>query len=289
MKKILLIVAAAAFGCGAWAQEPVEIKIWPAGPPNSNGLSGTENDLNEGRVDNVVDPVVYYYAADAEKNTGAALVICPGGGYARLAMNHEGHEIAKWLAGEGISAFVLKYRMPNGHPDVPLSDAHQAIRLVRENATAWGIDPQKVGIAGSSAGGHLASTAVTHFDAQTRPDYGVLFYPVVSFDPAIHHKGSSVNLLGESPDQAMIDLYSNEKQVTAETPPVLLFHSDDDRTVPVQNSVAFYAALKAHQVPGVIYVFPNGGHGWGFRETFRYHEEWKTLLIKWLYDIGITR
>ena len=288
MKKILFTLAGIILSAVALAQEPVEIKIWPQGAPNPNGLTGPENQLENGRVNNISDPVIYVYKADAVKNTGAAVIICPGGGYVRLAMNHEGHDVARWLASKGITGIVLKYRMPNGHHDVPLSDAHQAIRVVREKASEWGIDPQRVGIAGNSAGGHLAATVATHFDASTRPDFAVLFYPVVSFDPSISHSGSSRSLLGENPSDELLDLYSNEKQVTADTPPTILFHSDDDRSVPVRNSLVFFAKMKENGVKGALYIFPAGGHGWGFNPGFQYHEEWKTLLLKWLDAIKIT-
>jgi Esterase/lipase len=288
MKKLILTITVLLTGFAATAQEPVEIVVWPKGAPNSNEIPEPEKNLGEGRVTNVLDPRMYMYAPEPGKANGAAVIICPGGGYTRLAMNHEGHDMAKWFAENGIFAFVLKYRMPNGHHDVPLSDAHQAIRIVRANAPEWGFDRTKIGIAGSSAGGHLASTAATHFDADTRPDFAVLFYPVISLDPAFTHGGSKLNLLGENPDPELIRLYSNDLQVSSETPPTLLFHSDDDSSVPVQNSLAFYQKMKEHKIPGALYVFPNGGHGWGFRPQFRYHEEWKTLLLKWLEDIKIT-
>lgn len=273
----------------ATAQKPIELKVWPNGAPQSNGLTGPEVEMENGRVGNITDPVLYVYPADKAKNTGAALVICPGGGYVRLAMNHEGHDVAKWLASNGITAAVLKYRMPNGHHDVPLSDASEAIRIMRSRAAEWGVDPQKVGIGGNSAGGHLAATAATHYDAQTRPDFAVLFYPVISLDPKVSHAGSAKGLLGENADQKMLDLYSNEKQVTPQTPPTILFLSDNDTAVPSMNSIVFYEALKANKVPAAIYIFPKGGHGWGFTPTFRYHDEWKTLLLKWLEDQEITK
>jgi acetyl esterase/lipase len=288
MKTLLLLVAAILAGGTLSAQVPAAIKLWPQGAPNSNGLTGPDKPLENGRVENVTDPEIYLYPADAQKNTGAAIILCPGGGYVRLAMNHEGHDIARWLAMNGITGIVLKYRMPNGHPDVPLSDAQQAIRWVREQGGKWGVDPRKVGIAGNSAGGHLAATAATHFDEATRPDFAVLFYPVISFDPTISHRGSAGSLLGPNPSQELLDLYSNEKQVTAETPPTILFHSDDDRAVPVQNSLVFYGAMKRHKVLGTLYVFPSGGHGWGYTPEFRYHEEWKTLLLKWLKEMKFT-
>jgi len=288
MKKILITMAGMLIGLSAMAQEPTEMKLWPNGAPNDNGLTGPEKHMENGRVGNITDPVIYVYKADPAKNTGAAVVICPGGGYVRLAMNHEGHDVARWLASNGITSAVLKYRMPNGHHDVPLSDAHQAIRMVRNNASAWGVNPAKVGIAGNSAGGHLAATAATHFDTDTRPDFAMLFYPVISLEPPIAHAGSGRGLLGENASSEIRRLYSNEKQVTENTPPTLLFHSDDDRSVPVQNSLAFFSAMKENKVPGALYVFPVGGHGWGFNPEFRYHEEWKTLLLKWLEDIKIT-
>ena len=268
-------------------QQPIEIRLWPGGAPNDNGLTGAETQLENGRIGNVTDPVIYVYPADSAKNTGMALVLCPGGRYIRLAMDHEGHDMARWLAANGIAGVVLKYRMPNGHPGVPLSDAHQAIRLVRRNAAAWGIDPGKVGIAGSSAGGHLASTAATHFDGETRPDFAVLFYGAVLFDPATAHSEFGKIFLGENPSRETADLYSNEKQVAADTPPTILFHSSDDRTVPPRHSIGFYEALKANGVPGALYIFPEGGHGWGFKTDFNYHEEWKALLLKWLGEWNV--
>jgi acetyl esterase/lipase len=288
MKKIAYVLAAMLMSVSAWAQEPAEIKLWPQGAPNPNGLTGPENVMENGRVGNITDPVIYVYKADAVKNTGAAVIICPGGGYVRLAMNHEGHDVARWLAANGITGIVLKYRMPNGHHDVPLSDAHQAIRIVRQRAGEWGVDARKVGIAGNSAGGHLAATAATHFDAATRPDFAVIFYGVISFDPAISHAGSGRGLLGENATAELRDLYSNEKQVTTDTPPTLLFHSNDDRTVPVQNSLAFFEAMKQNNVKGALYVFPTGGHGWGFTPSFPFHEEWKSLMLKWLDAMKMT-
>ncbi len=287
MKKILTAVLAT-LALTATAQQPKGIPVWPDGAPQSNGLSGEEQWTKNGRITNVSVPEIYVYPADPAKNTGAALILCPGGGYLHLAMNHEGHEMAQWLAQNGITGIVLKYRMPNGHADVPLSDAAQAVRIVRSRAVEWGVNPQKVGIGGASAGGHLAATLATHFDAQTRPDFAVLFYPVISFDSKIAHSGSAVNLVGKSLDPKLVELYSNEKQVTPETPPTVLFLSDDDRTVPPMNSIAFYQSLKANKVPASLYIFPQGGHGWGFNPHFRYHENWKDLLLKWLADRKIT-
>ena len=168
------------------AQKPVELELWPDGAPNSNGITTPEQKLENNRISNVSEPTLTVYPA--AKPNGLAVVACPGGGYIRLAMNHEGHDMADWFNAQGITYAVLKYRMPNGHHDVPLSDAHQAIRLMREHANEWHI--QKVGIMGASAGGHLASTAATHYTAGTRPDFQILFYPVISMDLSNCHKGS---------------------------------------------------------------------------------------------------
>jgi acetyl esterase/lipase len=262
-----------------------EILLWPDGAPNSNELTGAEIEMENGRVGNITQPELYLYLPQSAKPT-AAVIICPGGGYVRLAMNHEGHEVAQWLNSLGIAGIVLKYRMPNGHSDVPLSDAQQALRLVRQHSKEWNIAPDKVGIAGFSAGGHLAATAATHFtDSLTRPDFAVLFYAVISMDAQISHPGSLKVLLGENADKEAAEAFSNEKHVTPQTPPTALFLSDNDRTVPPRNSSDFYSALKQNQVPAALYIFPTGGHGWGMSEGFDYHSQWKELLDKWLETI----
>jgi acetyl esterase/lipase len=258
------------------AQEPIAIPVWPDGAPNDNGITDPARRL---------DAVMYVYPADPAKNTGAAVVCLPGGGYAMLSKSHEGHQIAQWLATEGITGVLLEYRLPNGHHEIPSSDARQAIRLVREKGAEWGVDPNKVGISGCSAGGHLASTVATHQeDAASTPNFAVLFYPVIASDPTIWHK-SSYDLLTGGKDQELLDFYSNDHYVTAQTPPTILFHSQDDGLVPVEHSLRFFSAMNKNGVKGALYVFPNGNHGWGFMPRFRYHEEWKTLLLKWLEDM----
>ncbi|MCD7963337.1 MAG: alpha/beta hydrolase [Rikenellaceae bacterium] len=271
-------------GIAAHGQSPKELRLWTGQMPNSNGIKTSETYADGGRVGNVSDPSIYLYEADKEKNTGAAVLICPGGGYARLSMDNEGHKFARWLASHGINAIVLKYRMPNGNHEVPLSDAKQAIRIIRSSAAEWGINPGKIGVAGFSAGGHLASTLSTHFDAETRPDFSILFYPVITMDETFTHGGSRSNLLGKTPTKEMEILYSNDKQVSSHTPSSILLHSDDDNAVPVRNSIDYYTALKNNGVNASLYIFPVGGHGWGFNENFRYHEEWKNLLLKWMQD-----
>lgn len=197
------------------------------------------------------------------------------------AGRHEGSDFAEWFAANGITAILLKYRLPNRHHEIPLKDTQEAIRIIRKNAEEWGIHPQKIGIAGFSAGGHVASTLLTHFDEICRPDFGILFYPVISMNN-ITHTGSRNNLIGNRPDSTLADYYSNEKQVQKDTPPTLLLLSDDDQTVAPENSTLFYNALKTNHIPACMYIFPEGGHGWGFKKSFKYHDEMKKLILDWI-------
>lgn len=219
----------------------------------------------------------------AKNPNGQAIIACPGGGYAGVAVNHEGHDMAVWFNTQGITYAVLHYRMPYGNHTIPLSDAHQAIRYMRANAEQLGF--RQLGIMGSSAGGHLASTAATHFDAETRPDFQILFYPVITMGKATH-QGSKNLLLGESPSADLVKLYSNELQVNEETPPAFIMHSSDDKTVPVCNSVDYYTALVKHGVSASMHLYSIGGHGWGYNETFPYKSQWKAELEKWLREIN---
>lgn len=265
------------------AQKPIELLLWPNGAPNSNGLTGTEEDLNGGRVANVIKPSITVYPA--AKPNGMAIIMCPGGGYARLAMNHEGHDMAPWFNTQGITYVVLKYRMPNGNYEVPLSDAEQAIRLVREHATEWGINPQRVGIMGASAGGHLAASLATLYSSdKTRPDFQILFYPVISMINGVTHGGSRGNLLGANPSQELEQKYSLERQVSARSPQAFIMLSSDDSAVPPINGIGYYLALREQKVPASLHVYPTGGHGWGFRDNFTYKRQWTEELEKWLRD-----
>lgn len=265
------------------AQNTFELPLWPAGAPNSNGLTGTEEDLEGGRVANVITPSITVYKAD--KPNGMAIIMCPGGGYARLAMNHEGHDMAPWLNAQGITYIVLKYRMPNGHYEVPLSDAEQAIRLVRQHAKEWNIRPDRIGIMGASAGGHLAASLATLYSSnETRPDFQVLFYPVISMVPGVTHGDSRQNLLGNNPSQELEDKYTLEKQVNAHTPQAFIMLSADDGAVPPANGIHYFEALLQHQVPATLHVYPTGGHGWGFRDAFTYKRQWTGELEKWLRE-----
>lgn len=265
------------------AQNTMELPLWPAGAPNSNGLSGAEEMLDGGRVSHVSTPSVTVYKA--EKPNGMAIIMCPGGGYALLAMNHEGHDMAPWLNAQGITYIVLKYRMPNGHYEVPLSDAEQAIRLVRQHAKEWNIRPDRIGIMGASAGGHLAASLATLYSSEeTRPDFQILLYPVISMQTGVTHGGSRQNLLGKEPSQELTEKFTLEKQVNERTPQAFLVLSADDRSVPPANGIHYFEALLQHQVPATLHVYPTGGHGWGFRDAFPYKRQWTGELEKWLRE-----
>ena len=183
MRKLLSVIVSLMTAM-TFAQQPVELPLWPDGAPNSNGLTGGEKEVSPHRLSNVTDPTITVYRAP--QPNGMAVIMCPGGGYSRLAMDHEGHDMASWFCGQGITYVVLKYRMPNGHCEVPLSDAERAIRIVREHAGEWNIHPRKIGIMGASAGGHLASTLATHYSAASRPDFQILLYPVVTMTQSTH-------------------------------------------------------------------------------------------------------
>ena len=272
-----------------FAQTPIVLPLWPEGAPNSNGLTGTEEDLEGGRVANVVQPSITVYPV--KNPNGMAIIACPGGGYARLAMNHEGHDMAAWMGAQGITYVVLKYRMPNGHHEVPLSDAEQAIRLVRAHASEWGINPARIGIMGASAGGHLAASLATLYSSEeTRPDFQILFYPVISMNPQVTHAGSRENLIGKNPTPELEKRYTLEKQVNARTPQAFIMLSADDRSVPPANGIHYFEALLTNGVSGCsLHVYPSGGHGWGFKYDFTYYQEVKDLITKWLQHIGITQ
>ena len=261
------------------------VLLWPDRAPVGDG------------TDEITDVPMSVYLPAPAKATGAAVVICPGGGYMRHVLQKEGAPVAHWLARNGIAGIVLEYRLPRGRCMVPLLDAQRAIRMVRANAKQWNLDPQRIGIMGFSAGGHLASTAVTHFDAgdpqakdpisreSCRPDFGILIYPVVTMGEKTHG-GSKTNLLGDAPKPELIELFSNEKQVTDRTPPTFLAHAQDDKPVPPDNSRMLRDALLAHKVPVEYLELPSGGHGLGRPQTPMW-EAWKTASLQWLAARGI--
>lgn len=259
------------------------VKLWDGNPPTDNGVISSEVNQNN-RISNVSNPEMFIYKPDLSIDRNIAVVICPGGGYGRLAIDHEGYDFAKWLQAQGITGVVLKYRLPNQHKTVPLEDLQQAIKYTRKNLSR-NDSPIKVGVAGFSAGGHLASTGSTHFNEQgTRPDFSILFYPVITMGEYTH-QGSKNNLLGENPSANDVMFYSNETQISELTPPTILLLSDDDKAVPPMNSIMYYESLKQNKVPATMYIFPEGGHGWGMNTSFKYHTEMLQLLKHWLQDL----
>lgn len=230
----------------------------------------------------IQSPAMTVYLPDPAKATGRAVVDLPGGGYSHLALNHEGHDWAPFFTERGIAFAVVSYTMPKGDRTLPIADAEAAVRLMRDSAAVWHLDPAQIGIMGSSAGGHLASTIATHAPAEARPDFQILFYPVITMDKSYTHGGSHNNLLGPDADNELETLYSNEKQVTAETPRAFIILSSDDKAVPQANSVNYYTALQAHGIPAALFIYPTGGHGWGFRDSFRYHNQVLDELSAWL-------
>lgn len=297
---LLLALAAVAWLWPSIATAADEIAIWPADPPGEPVIDGpmpAEETTDRGHIRLVSTPTLTLYLPDPERANGAAIVVCPGGGYGILAMNHEGHDVARWLNRHGIAAFVLKYRhAPYRHP-VPMHDAQRALRLVREHAEQWGIDPHRLGIMGFSAGGHLASTAATHFDAgnpdaddpvarqSCRPDFAVLGYPVVAMTGEYAHGGSRHNLLGPNPSDELLAELNNHQQIDDHTPPAFLFHAHDDRAVPIENSEMFLAALEQAGVPGVLAEQPTGGHGFGLGDVNN-PDGWPMKLLAWLDEQG---
>jgi acetyl esterase/lipase len=261
---------------------PKPVPLWTGTAPGALGTQ--DEDI----------PTLTPFVVPASRATGTAVVVCPGGGYAHLATDKEGDQIALWLNSLGVSAFVLKYRLgPRYHHPIELGDAQRAIRTVRCHAADYHVEPDRIGIMGFSAGGHLASTAGTHFDSgnpsaadpidrtSSRPDFLVLCYPVISFGQ-FAHRGSERMLLGENPDPKMVENLSNELQVTAQTPPTFLFHTTTDATVPVENSVLFYSALRKAGVPAELHIYERGPHGVGLAQTDEALSSWPARLADWL-------
>lgn len=283
MKKLAVMLLAALAFVAAQAQKPTwETKIWEGTqPPTSNGI--TEQEYDDGQHSNKVTvPTLTVYVP--QKPCGLAILDCPGGAYYDVWYQPEGRAMAQWYLNQGITYAVLKYRLPNSHHQVPLEDVHQAMHLMRQHAQQWGFS--KLGIQGCSAGGHLASTAATHFtNAENRPDFQILFYPVITMNAAFTHQGSRDNLLGKNPSQQLVDLYSNEKQVTKQTPPAFIMHSANDDIVPLRNSLEYCQALTDKGVSAVMHIYPDGGHGWCYHEWFVWKDLYKAELAEWLRRI----
>ncbi len=267
---------------------PQRILLWPDGAPGAQGDTDADK------------PNLSIYPIGGAQKVATGVIVFPGGGYVNLAIDHEGSQIAAWLNSYGIPAFVLRYRLgPKYHHPIELGDAQRAIRYVRAHAAEYGIDPHRIGVWGFSAGGHLASSTGTHFDngkadsadpierESSRPDFMILAYPVITFKEPFLHRGSRDALLGPNPDPALIDLLSNETQVTKETPPAFLFHTSDDAVVPVQNSIEFYLAMRAAGVPAEMHIFQHGHHGVGLARDNPDLSVWPDLLAKWLKERGL--
>jgi acetyl esterase/lipase len=304
--KVILTVTLLVISAGGLrAQQPV-LPLYTGTVPDSKPSAVQETSVtlaNGGvRISNVIQPTLTVFVPAPGTANGTAVVICPGGGYSRLSIDHEGYDVARRLNEMGITAFVLKYRLPNdqSQPDkaiAPLLDAQQALRLVREQAAKYQLRPERIGILGFSAGGHLAATAGTHFarplgskpgPTSVRPAFMVLLYPVVSFSDSLAHAGSRKSLLGEAPSADQVRLYSNERQVTAQTPPTFLVHAQDDKTVKVQNSLAFYQACLRQGVPVEMHLYPQGGHGFGLHNKTT-KDDWTERLKNWLDANGWLR
>jgi len=251
--------------------------LWPDGAPGALGAADEDK------------PTLTPYRPSTTRAVRTAVIVCPGGGYQHLSMEKEGSDVARWFNSIGVTAFVLKYRLgPKYHHPAELQDAQQAIRMVRSRAAEYQVEPDRIGIMGFSAGGHLASSAATHFDASSRPDFLILGYPVISFVSDVH-RGSMRMLLGDQPDPKLVENLSNELQVTAQTPPTFLFHTTTDQTVPVENSVMFYMALRKAGVPAELHIYEQGPHGVGLAPTDEALASWPGRLADWLRVRGLLR
>lgn len=302
VKPIFLALLATAGGWLAGNAQTV-IPLYPDAIPNSKPVEDAEtaatDDQDNTRISKVSRPTLTVYLPSKEKATGAAVIICPGGGYRFLSITKEGEAVAQRFTEMGVAAFVLKYRLPDDATMIdkstgPVMDAQRAIQLVREKAREYGIDKNRVGIIGFSAGGHLASTAGTHFNHHyipakkkngLRPDFMILIYPVISFADSICHLGSRNNLIGENPSEESKRAFSNELRVTKKTPPTYLVHAEDDKVVKVQNMLLFAAALQEHKVPFDFYLYEKGGHGFGLNNNTS-DVQWIDQVELWLQRNG---
>jgi len=289
--------------CGAVLSAQQVVPLYDGQVPNSKPCNEKDHEFIDTSwnknglliVDQITKPTLTIYEAAREKRSGTAVIICPGGGYGVLAAGHEGADVAGAFNEAGVTAFVLRYRLPKDEcmtekAFIPLMDAQQAIWFVRTHAQQYGIDIHKIGIMGFSAGGHLASTAGTHFrkavrkelvNTDLRPDFMVLVYPVISFNDSIGHTGSRDNLLGKNPDRELVHLFSNEEQITPQTPPTFLVHASDDGGVLPENSIRFYQALLKNKVPAELHLYEHGGHGFGLHNPTT-KEDWFKACVEWM-------
>lgn len=300
MRKIVLVFIGIIFFASTLSAQTRTIRLWPDGVPNSKKDSAYQQryfTAKKLREANIKNPILDYYPAPTEEANGTAIIICPGGGYTHLSIVYEGSAVAKWLNTLGITAFVLKYRLPSSKIMIdknigPLQDAQRAMRIVRSHAKQWKINPHKIGIMGFSAGGHVASTLSTHYSqnvydvkdtVSARPDFSILLYPVISMKKEITHMGSRIALLGKTPNPAIVKLYSNELQVTKNTPPAFLVQAMNDPAVSVQNSIDYALALKKYKIPVELHLYERGGHGFGLAENTKNTESsWPEACANWL-------
>jgi len=303
MKNLMAVLF---LGASVITAQDFRIPLWNDYIPNyqdvgEKEISNDDADIEHYRI--VTNPDISVYLPAKKNSSGQAVLIIPGGGYGVVVYKWEGTDIAKWLNAYGITGIVLKYRLPHMKSNIvrdksPLLDASRAMKIIRANADKWHIDKNNIGVMGFSAGGHLASTLGTHYDRDgnegiddidtinSRPDFMVLMYPVITMDETFTHMGSRKNLLGENPSQELIDYYSNEKQITKNTPTTFLVHSSDDDAVPVENSIRFYESLHKHGVKAEMHIFEYGGHGFALASDKGYLESWKDLCIDWLRHLN---
>jgi acetyl esterase/lipase len=280
------------------AEDPrLVIPLWPEGVPNAKPDGGVEKVENE-RWSNIQNPTLTYFPAPKEIANGTAVIVCPGGGYVRLALVKEGDDYARFLNRLGVSAFVLKYRLVEYGQPAPLQDILRAVRMVRSRAKEFDLREDRIGVMGSSAGGHLSSSAATLFDSpegrtgaaldavSARPSFAVLVYPVITMKEPFAHMGSRKSLLGENPSSELVDHFSTEMQVTRDTPPVFLVHTEEDTTVPIENSLMFYEALRRSKVDSEMHLYEKGPHGFGLRTDLGPTSEWPKRLEEWMRSHG---
>jgi acetyl esterase/lipase len=306
MRKIYLLFLLVLTNVALLQAQTYTLKIWSGKIPGSKiDTSYKEQNIIDNsrcRILKVTDPEIYVFLPEKQKATGTAVVICPGGGYGRLAIDHEGYDVAKWFNEMGIAGIVLKYRLPSDKimedkTIGPLQDVQEAIRIVRRNAAKWNIAPDKIGVMGFSAGGHLAGTASTMYNEKVypvfdstsaRPDFSILMYGVLSMQKEITHGGSRIGLLGNDASQELIDKFSNERNVNGQTPTAFLVASSDDGAVPVINSILYYQALVKNKIPAEIHIFEKGGHGYGLAPDRKGTENgWPEICKKWLKVHGL--
>ncbi|MFI3305196.1 MAG: alpha/beta hydrolase [Rikenellaceae bacterium] len=277
-----IVATSAALPKGRFAEDE-KIKIWSnKSAPHSNNYEGELRENTTNLIGNITEAELLIYKPKGENRGDKAVVICPGGGYSILSMMNEGQRIAEWFAENGITAAVVVYRLPNGVCEVPSEDVVEAMRIMRKRASKLGFDPQKLGVVGFSAGGHLAATVSTLPADEAKPNFSVLFYPVISSEKGLAHEGSFNNLLGKDRTAEESAEYSLDRRVDETTPPAILFHCNDDKTVKPVNSTLYYNALSRYQRHAALYIFPEGRHGWGNKDSFEYQSMWQSLLLDWI-------